>query len=380
MAKLAENIQQLDRRIEERSAALAASNRELLQQGEKLRQSEQAARHERDVAFAALAEQQMAETRLTGSEKRFRSLFEGSSDAILLFNTTGFTDCNQAALELFGCTDVASFTRLKPADLSPPRQPDGRDSATAVQSHVTRALQQGSVLFEWRYWRMDDHREFVAEVLVNRINPAGTVLQAVVRDISKRKQAEAALLSANAELRMLDAAKTDFLLLVSHQLRTPLTRFIDCAYAVRQRLADIDQAFAADVGKGQRQFARLEKDLTIIVFESERLRKLVSDVQDSARLEAGSYPFQFAAHAPADLIAAALAAMQSQAQQRGMKLIEQVADRLPPVRADAQRIEQAADQCPPVCHDRRHHLGCAKGRQRGTFPGAFLRREYLRRA
>ena len=44
---------------------------------------------------------QKTEEALQESERTFRSLFEGSSDAILLLDDSGvFVECNQAALDL----------------------------------------------------------------------------------------------------------------------------------------------------------------------------------------------------------------------------------------------------------------------------------------
>src|SRR5438552_1919937 len=60
--------------------------------------------------------------------ERFRLLFEHSSDAHLIFDETGITDCNDATIKLLRATDKAHVLSLHPAVLSPECQPEGRPS------------------------------------------------------------------------------------------------------------------------------------------------------------------------------------------------------------------------------------------------------------
>src|SRR4051812_24377648 len=59
-------------------------------------------------------------------DDRFRALFEHSSDAHLIFDEGGITDCNPAAVRLLGASDRAEVLAVHPAALSPECQPDGR--------------------------------------------------------------------------------------------------------------------------------------------------------------------------------------------------------------------------------------------------------------
>jgi len=151
---------------------------------------------------------------LRESEARFRALFEYSSDAILLLTPTDFIDCNPRALELFGLESQESLAGLHPADLSPAILTDGRDARTAAEDYVQAALTDGSCLFEWRSRRMDG-REFPSEVLLSSLNVQGkTLLQATVRDISDRKDAEAALAEAADRYRRMLSTTSDAFWLV----------------------------------------------------------------------------------------------------------------------------------------------------------------------
>lgn len=135
------------------------------------------------------------------SELKFRTLYESSSDAVMLLDEKGFFDCNEATIKMFGCRDKAEFCSKHPADLSPIEQPCGTDSMTLANERIAAAMKNSSNHFEWMHKRLDTGQPFPAEVLLNAMGlDDRAVLQAVVRDITKRKQAEDKLNKTLAEL------------------------------------------------------------------------------------------------------------------------------------------------------------------------------------
>ena len=87
------------------------------------------------------------------------------------------------------------------------------------------------------------------------------------------ERASAELRAANEQLKSLDRLKDDFMSSVTHELRTPLTSI--------RALAELMQD-DADMETGQRQ-----QFLAIVVGETERLTRLVNQVLDMAKIEAG---------------------------------------------------------------------------------------------
>jgi PAS domain S-box-containing protein len=139
-------------------------------------------------------------TSLQASEKKFRTLYESTTDAVMLLDEEGFLDCNPATLKLFGCSTESEFCGKHPSQFSPLMQPDGQDSISLSQERINTALQTGNCRFDWRHCRLD-RSEFPAEVLLTSMDIGGKIgLQAVVRDITDRVQAQVALKQANEVL------------------------------------------------------------------------------------------------------------------------------------------------------------------------------------
>jgi PAS domain S-box-containing protein len=143
------------------------------------------------------------EEALAESEMKHRRLFESSNDAIMLLDAEQFFDCNEATLRVFGCSTRDEFLGKHPSDVSPPRQADGRDSRTAADEKIADAFRTGRNYFEWLHQRADG-TVFPADVLLTPLDFHGRrVLQATVRDISDRKQAESALRDSAERYRRL---------------------------------------------------------------------------------------------------------------------------------------------------------------------------------
>ena len=141
-----------------------------------------------------------AEILLHRSEEEYRTLFESSRDAIVMQDKDGFFDCNNAALNLFGCSSKDQLATKSPCDFSPEFQPDGQDSLSAAKHHIETAFEKGVDFFEWMHKRKDGTL-FSAEILLGCLKYQGQkVLQATIRDISERQNAKKALQNAYSAL------------------------------------------------------------------------------------------------------------------------------------------------------------------------------------
>ena len=141
-----------------------------------------------------------AEIALKENELKFRTLFETAGDAILLFTEGRWVDCNARALRIFGCTRN-QIIGANPGRFSPPRQPDGQSSEELTIERINLAYSGKPQFFEWEHCRADA-TPFTTEVNLNRLDVGGKqYIQAIVRDVSGRKLAEAKVSEQLNELR-----------------------------------------------------------------------------------------------------------------------------------------------------------------------------------
>ena len=136
-----------------------------------------------------ITERKRAEEALRESERRHRVLFESAGDGLLLMRGDRFVDCNQKALEMFGC-GREQLVGTTPFAYSPPQQPNGADSQAAALERIKLALEGQTLHFEWRHRRWDG-TPFEAEVTLNRLEIAGEAhLLALVRDVTEDRRTE----------------------------------------------------------------------------------------------------------------------------------------------------------------------------------------------
>ncbi len=127
---------------------------------------------------------------LEESEKRYKTLFYQTADALLIIEGDRFVDCNQATLDMLGYRHKEELLNTHPSALSPALQPDGQSSDIKADQILALAFEKGSHRFEWHHVRKSGE-VFPVEVLLTAI-PYGNeqLLHVVWRDITERKNAE----------------------------------------------------------------------------------------------------------------------------------------------------------------------------------------------
>jgi PAS domain S-box-containing protein len=171
---------------------------------------------------ALAIERKQAEQALRESEQNFRALFEASSAGVILHDEQQYLAVNPAILRIFGYRTPQDLLGKSPATTSPLTQPGGESSAVLAQRYMAECMTKGSARFDW-VGRTAQGRDVPLEVILTRVEWGGKqLIQAVVNDISKRKEAEAELLRSLAREKELSALKSSFVSMVSHEFRTPL--------------------------------------------------------------------------------------------------------------------------------------------------------------
>lgn len=229
-----------------------------------------------------ISSQKEYEHEIQRQRAKAHSIFEGSSDALMLLTIDGrFFDCNSRTLKVFGFDKKNEFLSLHPSDISPEYQPDGADSETMANRHMAKAYADGMNHFEWVHCRKNG-KSFPAEVLLTAFSYDGRrVLQACVRDISERKMAEEILstqrekLVASAKMSSLGEMAGG----IAHEINNPLTIIIGKTTLLKRRLEQAEHALTNDFKYNH----SVAEELTNIQNTAKRIGSIIRGLRSFSR-------------------------------------------------------------------------------------------------
>lgn len=135
------------------------------------------------------------------------------------------------------------------------------------------------------------------------------------------------LKAQNEKLKELNRLKTDFVSTVSHELRTPLT-------AIKGSIGLILGGVTGEMPLEAQEMLKITQKNT------DRLIRLINEVLDVAKIEAGAIQMRFDKHSLADTISHAILGIEGYARTRGIKVEWNRPQTSPLVVIDRDRIEQ----------------------------------------
>jgi signal transduction histidine kinase len=135
------------------------------------------------------------------------------------------------------------------------------------------------------------------------------------------------LKKANVQLQELDKLKDEFVSLASHELRTPMT-------AIRGSLATILEGYAGELSSEAKEF------LTAAYNENDRLIRLVNNLLNISRIEAGRFTFNIAKINLEDVIMEVVNNLNSAAKEKNLILEYKKDGPLPLTIADPDKIRE----------------------------------------
>lgn len=256
---------------------------------------------------------------------KFQTLFETNSDGIVILDQSGFTDCNPATLEMFRIDRVEDFLARRPEDLGSTQQMGGATSYVLAQRQIQEAVEKGHAVFDWTA-RRPDGSTFPAEIALHAMTLDGRpVIQAIMRDISAQKEAEAALEAARDAALEATKMKSQFVANVSHEIRTPMNGVLGMTKLL----------LASPLNPRQMEYAEA------ISRSAESLMRIINDLLDFSKIEAGRLTLEvidFDLHA---LLKDVLALYRPRADAKGIALRLEIVGEPPDwVRGDSLRLRQ----------------------------------------
>ena len=149
--------------------------------------------------------------------------------------------------------------------------------------------------------------------------------QAVGHDVTARKQAELALLAAKDAAESADRAKSEFLAIVSHEIRTPINGVIGFGKLLRDSPLNTEQRSFVDM----------------ITSSGQTLETLISDILDLSKIEAGKIEIEHAPFSMRDCIEEVGALFGPRAREAGLTITTSITPGMPKiVNSDHGRLRQ----------------------------------------
>ena len=272
--------------------------------------------------IGAVKQRLIAETALRDAELRYRQLVETATDVVWRIDTSGrFTFLNNASEQVFGWKPEQLLGRPFAA-ISAPQSAD-RDRTAIAQ------ILAGGELSGYETVSTNATGGRVHTKMSGRpVRDAGGGViggQGIAHDISLEVATREALGLARITAEQADAAKSAFLANMSHEIRTPMTGILGTA----------DLILDGDLSAEQRHSVEL------IVASGETLLRIINDILDLSKIEAGQLEFEdtrFDLHA---LMNRSVSLLAHSARGKGIDVILEIRNDAPRfVRGDPTRLGQ----------------------------------------
>lgn len=186
-----------------------------------------------------------------------------------------------------------------------------------------------------------DAADISVRLVVEQFEKSEAIMARLESASSRLNEKNNELVSANSRLQQLDKLKSDFLSSVSHELRTPLTSIRGFANLIEREFSRSFAPLSDGDATLCKKSDRIGKNLEIIIKESERLTRLINEVLDLSKIEAGRIEWHDAPLNVLHLIADAMNAVSGMfALKPDVVLRSELSTEMPLIIGDADRLLQ----------------------------------------
>ncbi|MDY6824693.1 MAG: ATP-binding protein [Thermodesulfobacteriota bacterium] len=214
-----------------------------------------------------LCKRKQAEEELRRSEEKYRTIIEEIEDGYYEVNLKGdATFCNDPVSRILGYSHEELIGMNNRRYMS--KATAERIYSVFNKVYETEEPVRGLV---YEVIRKDGSRGYI-DISISLIkNKAGEKVgfRGIMRDVTKRKQTDEALMAAKKAAEETSEAKSNFLANISHELRTPMNGILGMTGFLLE----------TDLNEEQREYAQITYD------QGERLLAVINDLLDFSRLE-----------------------------------------------------------------------------------------------
>ncbi|MBP0020981.1 MAG: response regulator [Cyanobacteria bacterium SBLK] len=263
-----------------------------------------------------IAERNALTQKLRASEQKIRAIFEAMTDIVLIVDEMGNIDIAPTNPHYF------EISLENPLELTVERFLRHENIQTWLERVRQVVREQETVNLDYSLPAGD--RELWFSASISPLPERSAIW--VARDITQRKQAEAALQEAKEAAEQANKAKSSFLANMSHELRTPLNAILGFA-----QLLVNDETISSD----------RREQLQIVKRSGEHLLTLINDVLEMAKIEAGRITLDESNFDLYALLDSLEAMLQFKAKSKNVRLFFEIAEDVPQyVRTDQRKLRQ----------------------------------------
>ncbi len=259
------------------------------------------------------------------NDEKFRLVVQSANDAIILTDSNdNIVGSNRVSMTMFGY-HADELIGQPFSNLLPDRYKDTYRYALEwmLLEKDLKITQKSIELHGLR----KDRTEFALELSVASWKTGkGVYYSSIIRDISDRKRLEEEIIKVNLDLKMADQVKNKFLSVVSHELKTPIA-------PMKGQTQLMLAGYFGELTEKQRI------SLEMILRNTSRLERLIGDILDISKLEAGVMKFTMETASINELTRNAVEMMKQKANDKKIRISLIEKDSLQLI-MDADRISQ----------------------------------------
>ena len=262
---------------------------------------------------------------IESSRRLLTAINEAALDAIIVADDCGnVIGWNQAAVRIFGFSPNQAIGRSLASLIIPEQYRSAHEEGMKryLATGEKKVVDAGRV--ELTALRADGSEFPVELAIAGSGSDQSPIFFAYLRDISTRRAAEHELLEARDVAMAADRAKSEFLAVMSHEMRTPLNGVLGVLELLR----------ATPLNTRQRRY------IENAVFSGEVLLRHINEVLDLSRIEAGKMIYEHAPVNIAEIISQVLEVGRTGAEANGNRIEASVGPGLTGLMGDAHRIRQ----------------------------------------